>query len=105
MNGIPIPWKKISMIAGTIGAMLGVMVAWEKLEFLPRWAWHTEVAAVQEFASGTRLLVLGQEWERLDQQIDRLERRQQPNDEERQLLSKLRRRMTEVEFQLDQLRK
>lgn len=92
---------------GALGAVLGVMMSWQAIEFLPRWAWYTEVMTVQAFAEGTRLLVLGQEWERLDQQISRLEAREdfaRLTDEERQLLSKLRARMNEVDQQLFNLR-
>lgn len=105
MNGNLSFWKKVGVVFGSIGAVLTVMVTWQSLEFLPRWAWHTEVAAVQDFSEGTRLLVLGQEWERLDQQIQRLEEKSKLTEAERELLSKKRLRMREVEQQLLDLRK
>jgi hypothetical protein len=108
VNGNLTFWKKIMIVFGAISAVLGVMISWQSIEFLPRWAWYTEVAAVQEFAEGTRLLVLGQEWERLDQQIGRLEARQAIEGltvDEQQLLSKLRIRLKEVDQQLYNLRK
>lgn len=104
MNGTLTLWKKVGIVFGAIGAILGVMISWQSIEFLPRWAWYTEVAAVQDFAEGTRLLVLGQEWERLDGQISKLEEKGDLSAAERQLLSKLRSRMNEVEAQLKALR-
>lgn len=97
-------WKKFVMITGAVAALMSIMIGWQQLSFLPRWAWYDEVAAVQDFATGTRVLVLGQEWERLDNQISRLEERQQLSPEERDLLSKLRWRQKEVEAQLEALR-
>ena len=96
-------WKKVGIVFGAIGAVLGVMISWQSMEFLPRWAWHTEVAAVQDFAEQTRLLVLGQEWERLDRDISKLEEKTSLTQEERELLSKKRLRKSTVEQQLRQL--
>lgn len=100
-------WQKVGIVFTGIGAVLGVMISWQSVEFLPRWAWHTEVAAVQDFAVDTRLLVLGQEWERLEQQIRRMEARDKENSltlGEWELLTKKRLRKQEVEQQLKALR-
>ncbi|MCK5642838.1 MAG: hypothetical protein KAJ19_18660 [Gammaproteobacteria bacterium] len=104
MNGNLSFWKKVGIVSGAIGSVLIVMMTWQSLEFLPRWAWYTEVVAVQDFSEGTRLLVLGQEWERLDQQIRRLEEKSKLTEAERELLSKKRLRMKEVDQQLLDLR-
>jgi hypothetical protein len=98
-------WKKVGIVFGAIGAVLGVMISWQSIEFLPRWAWHTEVAAVQDFAVDTRMLVLGQEWERLDQQISKLEEKPILTAAERELLAKKRLRKATVESQLKELQK
>ena len=96
-------WKKVGIVFGAIGAVLGVMISWQSIEFLPRWAWHTEVAAVQDFAVQTRLLVLGQEWERLDREITQLEEKAPLSPSDRELLSKKRLRKQVVEQQLREL--
>lgn len=101
MNGFN--WKKYGMIASCLAATLGIMVSWQSLEFLPRWAWYSEVAAVESFAEDTRILVLGQEWERLDQQIEELTQKVNLMAAERELLSKLRHRKAVVEQQLKKL--
>lgn len=103
MNGNLTIWKKITMVAGAIGAVLAVMISWQSLEFLPRWAWYSEVASVQSFSEGTRKIVLGQEWERLYNQISRLEAQRALSDAERTLLTQLRWRLREVEAQLKAL--
>jgi hypothetical protein len=96
-------WKKVGIVFGAIGAVLGVMISWQSIEVLPRWAWYSEVASVQEFAEQTRLLILGQEWERLDQQISSLESKPNLNSAERELLAKKRLRKSLVEQQLKEL--
>ena len=93
------------MIASCLAVTLGIMVSWQSLDFLPRWAWYSEVATVESFAEDTRILVLGQEWERLDQQIEELTQKVNLMSAERELLSKLRHRKSVVEQQLKKLLK
>ena len=97
-------WKKVGIVFGAIGAVLGVMISWQSIEFLPRWAWYTEVAAVQDFSEQTRLLVLGQEWERLEREISKLEEKPNLTREERELLAQKRFRKFTVDQQLRKLR-
>lgn len=108
MKSVLVPWKKIAMIVGTIGALFSVMVAWEKLEFLPRWAWYNEVAAVQEFAKDTRSLVLNQEWFRLRAKLRELQVDLSAAPRDRDLIgevTRLEQQLRHVEEQLDQLNK
>jgi hypothetical protein len=116
MDGIN--WKKISMIAAFVGATLGIMVSWEKLEFLPRWAWHGEVVAVEklviqkvsnveQFAQGTRRIVLNQEWFRLTADIKQLQAELNENPRNRELiekLTKMEQQLRDVNSQLDALK-
>jgi hypothetical protein len=107
-------WKKVGVVFGAIGSILIVMISWQSLSFLPRWAWYDEVldvkmdsmervANVQSFAEGTRLIVLGQEWERLDLKIRKLEAKESLTEAEQQLLTKLKLRMLRVNQQLERL--
>lgn len=96
------------MIAGTIGAILGVMIAWEKLEFLPRWAWYTEVVQVQKFAQDTRKIVLNQEWFRLKAELREVEVEREMKPRDRDLIeraTRLEQQLRAVQEQIDQLRK
>lgn len=120
-------FEKYKMVIGAIALTLGVMATWQNMDFLPRWAWHDEVEKLQaemsesqsalqrtmqeqiasnaQFAVQTRLLVLGQEWERLDREITRLEEKGNLTAEERELLSKKRLRKTLVSEQIKDLQK
>ena len=96
------------MIAGAIAAVLGVMATWEKLEFLPRWAWYSEVVVVQEFAQDTRRIVLNQEWFRLRTELREVQTKLSTDPMNRDLIedaTRLEQQLRDVEEQLDQLKK
>ena len=65
MNG----WKKYSMIAGAFAVTLGIMASWQSMDFMPRWAWNSELQVVAEQVASNTRLILGQEWERLKAKI------------------------------------
>lgn len=103
-------FKVMGITAGTISALMAGAVAWGELD-LPRPAWYSEVVEVRvelgeqiaggaQFAVQTRLLVLGQEWERLDREIEQLENKGNLSPSERELLSKKRLRKRTVSQQL-----
>jgi hypothetical protein len=105
--------KVMGITAGTIGSIMAAAVAWGELD-LPRPAWLSEVEQVRtelgeqiaggaQFAVQTRLLVLGQEWERLDREIEKLENQGQLSASDRELLSKKRLRKRTVSQQLQAL--
>lgn len=106
-------FKVMGITAGTISALMAAAVAWGELD-LPRPAWYSEVEEVKvelgeqiagnaQFAVQTRLLVLGQEWERLDREITRLESQGALSASDRELLSKKRLRKRTVSQQLKAL--
>jgi hypothetical protein len=126
MNNLSI-WKKISIVAGAIGAVLGVMISWQAMDHvLPRWAWWNEVQAIesklladqadmqmkltatmdrmeQQVASNTRL-ILGQEWERLRAKIYDLRAKLAQRPADRALheeLARLEAQLRDVERELD----
>lgn len=94
----------LTLYAGALGAVLTVAVTWQQLDFLPRWAWHSEVVALEQFSVGTRLIVLGQEWEQLDQKIRSLANKPNRSRIEDEALSKMRHRLQEIDAQLKALR-
>lgn len=105
--------RVMTITAATIGSVMAAAVAWGELD-LPRPAWFSEVQEVREelgeqiagnaqFAVQTRLLVLGQEWERLDREIEQLEDKGQLSASDRELLSKKRLRKRTVSQQLKAL--
>ncbi len=55
-----VSWRNFAMISGAIGATMGIMVAWMQLE-LPRVAFYSEVASVEQFGMSTRIIVLYQQ--------------------------------------------
>lgn len=99
-------WKKVGIVFGAIGAVMGVMISWQSMDFLPRWAWHTEVAAVQSFAEDTRKLVLNQEWFRLRAKLTEAETKLHNDPLNRDLIehvTRIEQQLRDVEKQLDQL--
>ncbi len=114
MNGNLSFFKKVAIVFGSIGAVLTVMISWQAIEVLPRWAWKAEVDEVasvlseqiagnSQFAVQTRVLILGQEWERLDREIAQLEEKGSLTVSERELLSKKRLRKSIVSQQMNAL--
>lgn len=98
-------WKKVGIVFGAVGAVMGVMISWQSIDFLPRWAWHTEVAAVQSFAEDTRKLVLNQEWFRLKAKLTeiRFDLSQDPRNRELiEDVTRIEQQLRDVEKQLNQ---
>lgn len=102
--------KMFGFSAAGAAAVLVAAVSWAQLD-LPRPAWHSEVVEVasvlgeqiagnSQFAVQTRLLILGQEWERLDREISQLEEKGVLSASDRELLSKKRLRKSTVNHQL-----
>lgn len=101
-------WKKVSMIAGTVGAVLGIMVSWQSIEFLPRWAWYSEVKSVQEFSQDTRRIVMNQEWFRVTAALKEARAELSANPRDRELIEKVTRleqQLRNIEEQLEALKK
>lgn len=102
--------KVIGMYAGAIGAVLAAVISWNTLGWdrpalvsdvtTVRETVTEQVAGLEGFAKGTRKLVLGQEWERLDRQIRELESQPSRTRAEDERLSSLRKRKRDVEEQL-----
>lgn len=108
MNGNMTFWKKVGIVAGAIGAILGVMISWQSIEFLPRWAWYSEVAQVQDFAQDTRRIVMNQEWFRLTAALKEARVALAADPLNRELIEKVTRleqQLRAVEEQLDALKK
>ena len=91
------------MIAGAFAVTLGIMASWQSMDFLPRWAWNTELQAVaQQVASNSRL-ILGQEWERVKAKIYELRGKlaQQPRNRDlQQELARAEQQLRDVEVDL-----
>ena len=62
----------ITICAGALAAVLSVAVGWTQLD-LPVPATHNDVQVVQQYAEGTREIVLNQEWFRLNAELRRAE--------------------------------
>lgn len=102
-------------IYGTAAAgVLGALVAWNQLD-LPQPATTADVAKVEQalgnqiagleqFSRGTRKITLGQEWDRLNRQIDQLKAKRDKSADEIRYLSDLRSRLNDVSKQLEALK-
>ncbi len=102
-----ISFKRVGVVAGAIGAVLMVGVAWISLG-LPVVALTTDVAQVEKFSKGTREMVLNNDWFRITADIERVERKlgQKPNDEELLFtLRLLREQRRKIELQMEELKK
>lgn len=96
-----------------IGSILGIATAWTQLGW-PRPAFSSDLKALEgdmntmrEFQTGTRSIVLGQEWWRLQEQIDRVDGKLQEdpaNSMLREHYRRLQRSQGQVQQQIDALK-
>lgn len=113
---IPSLWKRITGIAGGLGAILAAVIAWQQLEF-GRPAWSSDVKeldgklgiAVETLTKridGLDRVILFRERDRVEDRIDELyeRQRQEPHNTALRRLIKLREReRDEIDRQIDEL--
>lgn len=106
--------KFVTMLATMASAIIGLGVAWHTAD-LPRLAYKSEVTKVeqqlvevQQFTSGTRLLILNGEWFRISAELKekRARLKQDPfNVDLIEEVTKLEQSLREIEEQIKQLKK
>jgi hypothetical protein len=98
--------KVITMYCGAISAVIAVIIGYNQLDW-PRPAMHTEVREVQQYAAGTREIVLNQEWFRLEAELRRAEAEYARNPSPVLLdsISRLKSAIRSVQGQIDELKK
>lgn len=97
----------ITLYGGAIGVIVSVAVGWYQLD-LPIPATHNQVQEVQQYAKGTREIVLNQEWFRLKTQLREAKAKLIGDPGNRELIKRVTRlelTLRSVEGQLDELRK
>lgn len=97
--------KMITIYAGAVAAVISVAVGWNQLK-LDRPAMFSEVASVQEFAEGTRKIVLGDKWFRLKAELRAKQAELTASPRDRELIeevTRLEQQLRDVEEQLKQL--
>ena len=106
----------IKLYAGAITAVIAVMVAWESVDWLPKWTWKSEfqafaetvdrrVASVEQLNKDTRGILLGLTIETKSDKLDSLQQRyeQAPNEDLRQRIRSLEKTLEELHRQQDRL--
>ena len=97
----------ITLYGGAIGVIVSVAVSWYQLD-LPIPATHNQVQEVQQYAKGTRQIVLNQEWFRLKTQLREAKAELIRDPGNLKLIKKVTRlevTLRSVEGELDELRK
>ena len=94
----------ISVVAGAVGAVLAVAVAWNQLD-LPVPASHNDLMMVQQYAEGTRSIVLNDKWIAAEAKLRRAQEQyaQNPTDNLRQLVNHLTATLRTLQAQIDEM--
>ena len=93
----------ITIYAAAISGVLGVAVAWDKLD-LPHFVWSSELMELEQVVASNTKLILGDRWIRLTAQIADLEAQLAQEPRNRDLierLARLKQQLRETEKQLD----
>lgn len=93
-------WKALTATAGSITAILGMLIAWQQLG-LPTPAWSADIKAIGERVDGIEALLLSQTWERKFLQLRELEVQQRDDPQDRHLQA----RIDNLTLQLEQAEK
>lgn len=72
MDSNKVNWKKVSMIAATAAALLGIMVSWQVLD-APRWAWHSEVQTLEMRVNANQEAIVTLSWLKVSEELRRAE--------------------------------